>query len=193
MVEAIKIDASPAQARQLVAKIVGDPNATTADLAKADGNKWPVDAIHRIREQVRVARIHVTVMRLADQYLSDMDALREACGNRIKSISGRIDAMETMLKNGDDELTVADVVSIQKAIGDAERNLLTFMNTQVGTLSRSEFAEFVRRMKAAAAVAGDGAQEALAVEGVSSDVIHQVVNDLAIKERLKAMKEAREA
>ena len=192
MVEAIKIDASPAQARQLVAKIVGDPNATTADLAKADGNKWPVDAIHRIREQVRVARIHVTVMRLADQYLSDMDALREACGNRIRSISKRIDAMETMLKDTD-ELTVADVVSIQKAIGDAERNLLTFMNTQVGTLSRSEFAEFVRRMKAAAAVAGDGAQEALAVEGVSSDVIHQVVNDLAIKERRKAMKEAREA
>ena len=129
----------------------------------AENNDVPIDFVYKVRRERQISLASAKVSRLADQYLSDMDGLRGLCSERMKSIGKRIGDMQTMLENKDDlELTAGEIVSIHRAIGDAERNLLAFGTALATNLSRSEFTEFIRRMSAAASVQA----EAMAREGV---------------------------
>ena len=165
-------------AREMVAYIRDNPDMTAEEVAEARP-EFKYAEVCRIKRQVRMARIHSDVVRLADQYLTDMDDLRLACANRIKAIGDRVQRLEKM--SMDDDVDAMTMSAVARSIADSERNLLAFMNTLTGTLSKSEFAEFVRRMRAAAAATADINNEAHAVEGVTPMIVQEIVEEKGAK------------
>ena len=114
----------------------------------ADELKVPVEAVYRVRREVAVENASLEAKRLAQNYITDMDALRDACLARVKKIGDRLEVLHKDFVDAD---TASERASLARAMTDSERSLLTFATTVAVNLSKEEFAEFIRMARLAMA------------------------------------------